>query len=168
MEVDSPIPVFAYALARFLAFRAEFVQPFTRVVCCVGRSIRCTHPKSSVARLDRKASTISYAHPRLDSGNDTRGVVAFAMVANHASQQGVDGQILNLALDIPERKVESPDRIDFFTPRRVKESPGHVLPEAFGVMRISADQTSRTLFQQVFRSALAYARDPGIRFNRDH
>ena len=65
-------------------------------------------------------------------------------------------------------KIERPDRIDFFATRRIKESPRHVLPKPLGMMRISPDQASRALFQQVFRSAFPYARDPSVGLYRNH
>ena len=50
----------------------------------------------------------------------------------------------------------------FSRPGRIEESARHVLPEAFDVLRILADQASGGLLEGVARAAFADAGDAGV------
>src|ERR1700692_324926 len=80
----------------------------------------------------------------------------------------MDGQVVDLALDIPQRQIEGAYRMLFFPAGRIEESPGHVLPAALDEVWILSDQPAGALFQQLLRTALADSRDAGIGLDGYH
>ena len=81
----------------------------------------------------------------------------------------MDGQTLHLALDIPERQVESADGVGPFAACGIEEGAIHVLPETLDILRVAADQSAGGLATSVsFDAALADAGDACVGLDGDH
>ena len=101
-------------------------------------------------------------------GIDAGGVVALAIIARHAAQNGVDRLVERLAFDVPQRQIERAEGVHLLAPRRIEVGAVHILPEALDVLRILSDQAAGALLQSVPRSAFADARDAGIGLHLHH
>ena len=88
------------------------------------------------------------------------------MLAVHAAQKLINRNVQRLALDVPKGQVERAQSMNLLAARRIEERSIHVLPAAFDVERIAADQSAGALFQRIARASFADAGDARIRLDR--
>ena len=133
----------------------------------VGGSVGGADPEGAIAGGDGGLGALLEAHAALHAGNGAAGGVALAEVAGHAAEQGVDGAAEDLALNVPEGKIERAEGVDFFAAGRIEEGARHVLPETLDVLRVLADEAAGALLERVAGSALADSGDAGVGFDSD-
>ena len=83
------------------------------------------------------------------------------------AQQLINGDSERLSLDIPQREIQSAQGVQLLTPRGIKVTPVHQLPEVLDPPGIFADKHRRALDDRVARSTLADSGDALIGFDGD-
>ena len=101
MEVDAPFAVFADPFAGFGAHIAEVGDAFAGVEGGVGGNVAGAEAEGTVAGLDGEAGAVFDSHSGSDAGDDAGRVVTLAVVADHAAEELVDGEVLDFAFDVP-------------------------------------------------------------------
>ena len=167
VEVDAPFAVFADTFAGGGALFAEMRDALAGVVGGVGGKVHGAEAEGAVAGLDGEAGAVFDSHAGGDAGDDAGGVVALAVVADHAAEKLVDGEVLDLALDVPEGEVECADGVCAFAAGGIEEGAVHVLPEALDVLGVAADEAAGGGGKEVFGAAFADAGDAGVGLDGD-
>ena len=106
--------------------------------------------------------------PGSNAGDNAGSVIALAVIARHATQDGVHRLVQRLAFDVPQGQVERAQGMHLLAARRVEESPRHILPQLFDILRIASDQPSGALLQRVLGTAFTDSGDAGIGLHQDH
>ena len=90
------------------------------------------------------------------------------MVPHRAAQQLMHRQLQRLALDVPQRQIHRPQRVNLLASRRVEPGNIHLLPDGLNLERILPNQRPGALRQRVRRTAFANAGDPRVGLHRHH
>ena len=167
VEVDAPFAVFADTFARGGALIAEVRDAFAGVEGGVGGHVHGAEAEGAIAGFDGEAGAILDGHAGGDAGDDAGGVVALAIVADHAAEELVDGEVLDLALDVPEGEVECADGVGALAAGGIEEGAVHVLPEVLDVLRVAADEAAGGGCEKIFGAAFADAGDAGVGLDGD-
>jgi hypothetical protein len=168
VEIDHPIAVLADSFARLPAVLLYFVEALPRIVNTIGGHRSGVHAVGTIASLYGRMRFLLNAHSRFKPRDDTGGVVELAEIASGSAQQRMYGKSQCFALNVPEGQIQGSKCIHLFASRRVKESPCHVLPEAFNVLWIPSDQAAGALVQHVLRTALANTSNARIRLDGNY
>jgi hypothetical protein len=80
--------------------------------------------------------------------------VELDVLARLATEQLIERRVERLALDVPERQVDRPDRVQPLLAGRVEPVHERRLPDHLGVERVLADDAAGDVADRVGRSAL--------------
>src|SRR5262249_20322642 len=95
------------------------------------------------------------------------GGVAFDMVMSEAAKQFIDRHAEGFALDVPQRHIESAERMQLLAAGRIEVAAVHELPQVVDSRRVFADQHRTALGDSVLGAAFAHAGDALVGLDGD-
>src|SRR5262249_56927234 len=122
MKIDAEIAILPHAFACLYALLVELIHFLTGIEGGIRGRVGRAHAESPITGCDGSCCEILYAHVWFGPRYYAPGVVAFAVIANHAAQDFMNRQLQHLAFDIPQRQIERAERMLFFTPSRLNET----------------------------------------------
>ena len=168
VEVDAEIAVLAHAVTHLHALIVKLIELLVCVVGRIRRRVGSTHAKGPVPGRNGRGGAILQAHAGLDRSHHAASVIALTVFARCAAEDFMHGNLEHLASYIPQRQIESAQRILLLTPRRIEKGARHILPEPLDILRILPDQPPRALVERIGKAAFADPRNARVGLDRDH
>src|ERR1017187_3999268 len=110
VKVDDPIGILAHTFAGSGARFSQVRDALTGVVRGVGGTVHGSEAEGAIAGFDSEACAVFYGHPRRDAGDDAGGVVALAVIADHAPEKLMNREVLHFSLDRKSTRLNSSHR----------------------------------------------------------
>jgi len=149
VEVDTPVAILADSFAGLDTVLVDLIDSLVGVERRIGRRVGRAHAESPVACFHGNSCTVPNAHAAFNTRYDAGRVIALAVIAHHAAEYFVNRQLQGLATNVPQREIKRADAICFFPAGRIEKRAIHILPQAFNVLRIFADQPPSGLLERI-------------------